>query len=192
MTVTTITMDQEKARQEYLKYRSSIRERMTNEDIATMRGYKALAKGYALLDLVQAFQQVGLDHQARPRFAIARAHWKRVYLVGHQDGSAEFHSKRDTYNSKVDERMYIPQGTFPEAIGKHNASSPDNFALVPLVPVFLHPTFPLKNYHVAWEPEWQERPPSDPMLCKHLSGMLFTVIATWDLTGLEKAILRGR
>ncbi|MEM3580897.1 MAG: hypothetical protein QXQ64_06505 [Candidatus Bathyarchaeia archaeon] len=40
--------------------------------------------------------------------------------------------------------------------------------------------------------KWEPVPPRDPILVKQLTPNLFGVLATWDLTPLEKAIIRGR
>ena len=45
--------------------------------------------------------------------------------------------------------------------------------------------------HLLWEPRWERRPrpPGDPALLKHLAGPLYAVLATWDLTPVEQAVL---
>lgn len=44
-----------------------------------------------------------------------------------------------------------------------------------------------------WEVEkWKPVPPRDPILVKRLTPNLFGVLATWNLTELERAIIRGR
>jgi len=40
--------------------------------------------------------------------------------------------------------------------------------------------------------KWKPLPPKDPILLKRLTPNLFGVLATWDLTNLERAIIRGR
>src|SRR5438046_3023240 len=39
---------------------------------------------------------------------------------------------------------------------------------------------------------WQEMPPEDPALLKHIGGDLYAVVAVWNLTELERAVLSGR
>ena len=66
-------------------------------------------------------------------------------------------------------------------------------ALVPTVPPRLRPAGNLDSYHVLFEPEWQGDPePADPALLKHIGGDLWAVVATWDLTPLEAAVLGQR
>jgi hypothetical protein len=50
----------------------------------------------------------------------------------------------------------------------------------------------LAKHFVLWEVEsWAAAPPVDPMLLKPIGGDLYAVVAQWDLTELERAILRG-
>ncbi|WP_417382176.1 hypothetical protein [Gimesia sp.] len=45
------------------------------------------------------------------------------------------------------------------------------------------------RYALPWETEW-ETISVDPMLLKHLGKSLYVVLAHWDLTPLEQAVLR--
>jgi len=65
-------------------------------------------------------------------------------------------------------------------------------ALVPMIPPKFRPTAKLSNYHIMFEAVWKPVPPVDPFLLKHLGGTLYVVLAQWDLTPLEQAVLAGR
>jgi hypothetical protein len=46
---------------------------------------------------------------------------------------------------------------------------------------------------VLWEvEEWKRIPPVDPALIRHVRGDLWAVLATWDLTDLERYVLSQR
>jgi len=45
------------------------------------------------------------------------------------------------------------------------------------------------DYFVLWEAVWQELPPTDPMLLRHPTGHLYAVLAVWDLTEIERAVM---
>jgi hypothetical protein len=47
---------------------------------------------------------------------------------------------------------------------------------------------------VLWEADWKVHPvpPGDPALLKHIGGDLYAVVAVWDLTPLEQAVLAAR
>jgi hypothetical protein len=66
--------------------------------------------------------------------------------------------------------------------------------VVPLIPPRHRPRkHRLHLFHVLWEVEaWNLAPPFDPALVRHLRGDAWSVIATWDLTSLERAVLSGR
>lgn len=195
MDVQTITMPKDEATELFRRYRGSVKERMTAEDHAIMRGYQALSKGSAIIDLVDVFRRTGLDHLARPRLAIVRADAEHVYFTGGENGSGRFAMK--TYHALNDRAtrqfVRVPSGTFPEEIKKWRGWDAELKASVPQVPPFLKPAHALSNYHILWEEtNWTVEPPSDPILCRRLAGMLFAVVAQWDLTDLERAVMRGR
>lgn len=65
-------------------------------------------------------------------------------------------------------------------------------AMVPLIPPALRPASDFKNFFILWEAEWQpDVAPKDPALLKHVGGDLYAVLAVWDLTELERAVLGG-
>ena len=49
----------------------------------------------------------------------------------------------------------------------------------------------LDRYFILWEADWQRRAPVDPALLRPVGGDLYVVVATWDLTDLERAVLNG-
>lgn len=188
MNVQTITMSKKDALEAFRAYRKAVRERHSAEDVALMRGYKALAKGRQVLDVHDTFQRAGVDARGRPRLAISRADLGRVEMYYYRDGSARF-SRRRGYHWQKGETFYrvlLPAGTLPA-----NRASGDASAVVPIIPPRFRPVHALRGYHVLWEAEWEDVP-RDPMLLKHLSGALYAVLAAWDLTELERAVLRGR
>ena len=70
----------------------------------------------------------------------------------------------------------------------------DMRAMVPPIPPALRPPYKLGNYAILWEATWEKvpRPPGDPALLRHIGGDLYAVLAIWDLTDLERAVLAGR
>ena len=61
-------------------------------------------------------------------------------------------------------------------------------AVVPTIPPDLRPKAKLSNYWILWEADWEEVP-TDPMLLRHLGGSMYAVMAQWDLTEVERAVL---
>lgn len=88
-----------------------------------------------------------------------------------------------------------PPGTFPDLPNPYNRTRDEYRAIVPLIPPGLRPVGDLKNYHVVFEADWAKvAPPAprDPALLKHIGGDLYAVLAVWDLTDLERAVLSRR
>jgi len=65
-------------------------------------------------------------------------------------------------------------------------------AAVPLIPVHLRPKAALSNYHILWEAEWTKRYPVDPYLLRRFGGDAWLVVAAWDLTDVERAVMGSR
>lgn len=208
------------ARKAFLEYRRAVlaesdQERRKEYD-GLMRGYKAIAQGCQVLDLQQAMHVASIqDDTGYPRLAIARADHKWCRVSMSQNGSAAFYAV-DTAGDirqwpRAGSRVTrLPAGTFPSIAWQPHPSQkytrgrvlPNGVmrwswdtgaaALVPLVPPQYHPKAALHNYHIVWDAVWQPAPPVDPLLVKHLAGMLYAIVAQWDLTPLERAVLRGR
>jgi hypothetical protein len=67
--------------------------------------------------------------------------------------------------------------------------------MVPHIPPGLRPAHHLRNYHILWEAEWHPvAPPAprDPALLRRIAGDVFAVVAVWELTELERAVLGAR
>lgn len=142
-----------------------------------------------------------------PKLAVCKADAAFVYTLGVQrDGALELIDslhRRFDYRSG---RITFPGGTFPAPEGYTGGTSLVGTwtsqawsAMVPIVPPKHRPakSSTLASFLVLWEvDDWRwhavPRPPGDPALLKHLAGDLYLVVATWDLTELEKLVLSGR
>ena len=170
---------------------------MSAEDVATQRGYRALAKGAALIDLRAAFRSTGLDEQGRPMLCIAAADakWGRFKFNWPNDGGGIFYSTGDRDRQSRSARLNVtaPPGTFPRRTETGSLGGLRSLAaLAPSIPPEHRPAHALSNYHLLWEAEWRLEPPGDPFLLRHLAGSLYVVLAQWDLTAVEQAVLAGR
>lgn len=199
MDVATIRMDPEVALAKLEAYREALRRRADEEYEAAVRGYEALAEGAALIDIAVAFRDVELDHKARPRLAIGRADREQVEFtwVGdrmHFDTRAGFTGQRnETLETMVDRQGGFPGDEYTGARWELRG-----YALVPMIPADVRPPGNRRKWHVLWEvEEWADRPvvalpDRDPLLLQHLTGTLYVVLAEWDLTDLERAVMTGR
>lgn len=210
------------ARKAFLDYRRAVLRERDDKRIAEyralMRGYKAIMNGQSVLDLQLVIGRAGLQHDTLyPRLAIARADMKYCFVSMTSEGGATFRGRmttsqwdRDAGRRAASLTVTVLDQTFvPIHWRKHPTDQyasgrlmPDGrvdyawkvhgMALVPIVPPQLHPKAALENYHILWDAVWTPAPPTDPLLLRHLSGALYAVVAHWDLSPLEQAVLRGR
>ena len=190
MQVATMTEDRYTARKKYAEYLRAVKQRHSSEYEALKNGYRELSKGRQVIDLVAVMKNAGLDEKFRPRLAIVRAdanmcwfRWGRPR--GRKGPYRPMFSAAMDMKPPVSQSVCLPQGTF-----KWQARETLR-AVVPTIPPSLMPSDRLSKYHILWEAEW-ESIPVDPMLLKSLGHNLYVVLATWDLTPLERAILAGR
>lgn len=196
MNVPTITMPKEEALRAYRVYRQACRGNPTEQDTAVMLGLKAFSKGHAILDLCDVIRAAGLDELRRPRLAIARASWAFCYLyvLGTREG-VRFQREPGWLvgRRRIGRRpslgyVELPPSAFPQLPNDPTASNFTLRAAVPYVPPSIRPAA-LADYFILWEAVWEPRPPADPLLLRHLHGFLYAVLAVWDLTDLERAVM---
>lgn len=209
MNLSTIDMPKDKARQAFLDYRRAVRERHNAEDEQIMRGYRVLANGGQLIRLSEVMRAGGArpftyrrfrSTQTRlvPNLAVCRASATMCWTGGiDEGGKVEMRGKREISHHNRRDRIYVdgleepPEGT---AGSTDVWTIPVIRAIVPTVPPALRPKAKLDGYHILFEAEWaiEPLPPVDPALLKHIAGDLYAVVAMWDLTELERAVLAAR
>jgi hypothetical protein len=214
MELNTIEMARPAARVKFLEYRQAVRRRHIEEDAEIMRGYRALASGRRLIELSRTLRAGGVTTRnggtswtrnvryVLPRLAIARATEPKVYIRGiGRDGGMTFFWNDLLNPMATAKNIRLPEGTWDlreveDVADIHQASSDSLWeAQVPHVPPSLRPERGLAGYHILWEATWHQlhpRPARDPALLKHIGGDLYAVVAIWDLTDLERAVLAGR
>lgn len=194
MDVATISMEEEKAKEALDNYRSLVKEKRTEEDEAIVRAYKEVVKGNQLLNIVDAMKVAGVREDGYPVLAICRADENTCGVEGmSRNGAATFVGYKDEPrwigHRSTHRRVHVPPDTFP----RRDRWLGSVETMVPLVPPHHRPKAHLQNFHVLWEvEEWTVVPPRDPMLLRRLGGDLFAVLAVWDLTDVERAVLSMR
>lgn len=198
MELATIELPRAEARERYIEYRDAVRKRHDSELAQIMRGYRELAKGRQLIDLPATIRAGGTFRATGlPRLAVGRANREWCYVEPTEDGAVTFATKHawDRASHNMFDLVRCPDGTLPQRAGRHPRHFRHHRAMVPLVPPALRPDRGgLHLYHVLWEAKWERtpRPPGDPALLRHIGGDLYAVLATWDLTELEQAVLARR
>lgn len=193
------------ALKEAFKRNAKLRKEEVRKDLLAVYGH--LRHGKKIIDVPESFKKAGLNKDGDPRLAICRADGKQCFCLKMEDCSAIFSMKRlDRWNRtprKTYADLRLPSETFqwlPKdsalPVSMYNIKNQVVQCLVPIIPAKIlvkEVRASLRNYHVLWEvEEWKQVPPKDPILLKRLTPNLFGVLATWDLTPLERAIIRGR
>jgi len=207
------TISRQDARKAYLEYKHAVlnaaRPEERKEYEGLWRGYKAIAAGQQVLDLGRTMQGAGVqDDTLYPRLAICRADARMCRCSLKADGGVTFVDEATRWRAGLRRRVTLPIGTLPAFTltwdqGMYQRYRPNGtlerigwqseaVAVVPIVPPHLHPRAALSNYHILWDAVWAPKPPKDPLLVRHLAGQLYAIVAQWDLTALEQAVLRGR
>lgn len=195
MNVNSISMNQEDAQRKLAAVRVQLRRRADEEYEALESGYAALAEGTPLINLQESIVQAGLHSDHRPKLAVARADRRQV-KVSWRGGSFHFNALKNHYQTNYVGDLVI-RVPFPIPAGV-NAWNVEGYALAPMVPPDVRPAGSLKEFFTLWEVEaWADRsllarPDYDPLLLKHIAGDLYAVIAAWNLTPLEQAVMAGR
>ena len=194
MNVAKIEVPESEAKEKLRAYRKQLHRRADAEFDACAAGYAQLAKGRALVDVGAAIRSAPRDAKNRPRLAIARADRKQVhYLPG--EGRDRFCTAASIYTLNSPSLDMVFSGAV------WSSRPMEGFALVPMVPADAleaagNPA--LKKCFVLWEVEqWADRsigsrPDIDPFLLLPLGGDLYAVLAEWDLTPLERAVMAAR
>lgn len=193
MEVSTINESRYEARAKYAEYLRAVKTRHTREYETLKNAYRELSRGKQVIDIVETMKNAGVDHLHRPRLAIVRADAKLCWFRWTRHAKKQWASPSipifSSVNRSYPEKKYsvdLPVDTF----GNLHRTDKVLRAVVPSIPPSFMPDGDLSKYHILWEAEW-ETIPVDPMLLKHVGMNLYVVLAAWDLTPLEQAVLRG-
>lgn len=202
-----ITMDVEAAKEKLAAYKAAKFKDVEDEYNACLAGFEQLAKGRALIDINQAIAAGGFDEKKRPKLAIARADREVVRLRWESRSTRmEFNAsyrldggytqlRRDDLFVWAD--VGVEHGLTYTSKGQTWGRTVEAWARVPMVPADVRPPRgKLDQWHILWEvDQWFDRAPlampsRDPYLLKHIGGSLYAVLAEWNLTDLEMAVMR--
>lgn len=202
MDAPVITMKPEEAEAHYKEYAELVKTRKEKYLEDLKKTYYHLSKERRVLDIFEVFKQSGVNEQGEPKLAIAPASAKTVILEKALLGSGTF-TAHDRWSRAYKSDVELPSGTFPnwreEKDGRMEWSAPRRNieSLVPVIPAHLVPEGSLDNYYILFEvKDWSEPKKAsyakgDPYLLKRINNNAFAVLAEWDVTDLEVAVLRG-
>jgi hypothetical protein len=181
-TAALVTVDKEVAREALLAYRNA-KAPATDEDRAIMRAYGQISRGRIIVQACESVRQAGRDGKGLPKLALIRADCRRVHCRTNQT-EVEFTEASKWGGSSYTACLKVDR--MPPHI-----NALDGVAIVPLIPLQHRPKAALSNYHILFEADWT-RAPVDPLLLRRLKGDLWLVLAAWELTAVERAVLEQR
>jgi hypothetical protein len=218
MEVEQLAIPKRKAEEEYESLKSMFKlahSYRTQDEVYKdlQRVYGHMKHGKKIIDIFDAFKQSG-TMEGNPKLAIVRADAKLCYFEKEPDGGGTFSIKlfNNSWRNnhiKTDLDIKLPPTTYPwevadptKPLGEYLGWQGINIknrclqTVVPIIPseiLITEVKYNLNNYYLLWEVEkWKPVPPKDPILLKRLTPNLFGVLATWNLTALERAVIRGR
>lgn len=206
MNVNLISIPKEVAKQEYKSYAEALKKGKKEDYLEEMKQLNYyLAKGKKVIDIFAAFENTGLNNLKQPKLAVCSATAKECFFEKTRGGGGAFRAYNQGWGvPKAQTRLSVilPEKTFeeweaeePTAQNRFSRIKDAVIATkVPIVPAKLLPKYGLENYHIVWEvDQWQvRRAPVDPILAKRITRNLFVVLAIWDLSPLEQALIEGR
>ena len=162
-------------------------------DMEVTRIAKLISKGKMIIKAQGSVVSAGLNENRLPKLAIARADAIMCQLYCFRNGSAEMLSRLEEGErlSRLSRSrsFKFPADSFPGIDhGKWNVQ-----AIMPHIPPDIRPKRGIQNYHVLWEAVWEKSPPIDPILLRQVGKSdFYMVLAQWDLTEIEREVMRGR
>lgn len=203
MDVPTISMPRHEAEEKLHHYRERAHRRADAEHETLVSAYEALAEGTPLISLQDAIGGAGKDEMMRPRLAIARADRRQIKFVWPSWSTRALfdahhpNAKRRSESLVIEVEMgYRPDVEAPSGV----LQTVRGYALVPLIPADVRNRMAgqPRDHFILWEVEdWSDvriraEPDRDPLLLRPLGGDLYAVLDSWDLTELERFVMRGR
>lgn len=212
MNIPTIQIDPQAARAAFLEYKRSVEETAAREvsdyetraskrraeleeiDKSLMHGYRLLSTHKRVVILADVLRQGGMDDRGRPKLAVARADERRIEVFINTNGTVNYNPVTQWQKGENRARENNPDSSrrifeFDELLPRH-ASAVSAQSDVPFIPPKIRPAT-LDRYAILWEATWRSVP-VDPALLRPLGQGMYAIVATWDLTPLEAAVLGAR
>jgi hypothetical protein len=174
------------------------------EDETLMEAYRVMAAGQRIINVASVLKAAGRNAQELPKLALAGAHWKYCYLTWcaykqhFQVSEQAYGAATNGKGSYMDGASGFPMHVFgAELFDKkwreaHSLPQLPAKALVPIIPPELRPAGDLSGYNILFEAVWEAAPPVDPLLLRRVHGDIYSVVAQWNLTDIERSVLEGR
>jgi hypothetical protein len=191
----TLDIPEAEAREKLAEYEGVLRTERTAEDEAIAMGYRAAARGLPIIRLSETIAAGGYFEEGTPKIAVVRADATECFA--RWDGSDLVFADHDDW--RANRGALVGARTVRVAVASPPSLRPTAYwkaasTIVPIIPPRHRPRLRrLRHCHVLWEVmSWTRVPPKDPALLRHIRGDLWSVLAVWDLTDLERYVLSQR
>lgn len=205
MNVPRMTMPKAHAKRMLREYRRRLLKKNDEELRSVAEGLKWMARGRAVINLGEAIRGGGFFPEGLPKLAICRSDQRAVEISWHGNNPiAHYRAVRGwprrgrvPMGLEVDVDMGQGHRKTEHRDGQNWWRTLTGKAMVPLVPPDAlrqanTGTTALGRFFTLWEVEkWEVVPPRDPLLLQRLGGDLYVVLAEWELTELERAVIAG-
>ena len=190
----------EKAHEKWIEYKEACKENPKDKYLEDMKKvYNQLKSGRKVIDIYEVFRRSGVDDKFQPKLAICPADAEVGYCMYNANGKVIFSDREmgNWYEATKRDVKILNMPDIPDdklkIIGFNGWNKKLMKTLLPKIPPSLRPKGNLANYYILWEvEEWSLVPPKDPYLLKRITKNMFVVLAGWDLTELERAVMKGR
>lgn len=203
MQTVPVEIARQRARELYRAYKKHAHHSKPVDD-ECRRAYQLLSQGRLIIKALEGIRLAGIKTTGAdagfPKLALCRADALSCKLDMNRNGSATMHASDTEPRSRGWRQgggVFQTRNCFSFAAGTFPPLTKDQRwraeALLPTPPIHLRPKRGLANYHVLWEAEWTKIVPHDPMLLRRIGRAdLWLVVASWELTEIERAVLSTR
>lgn len=192
MDVTEISMSRKEALARWREYNAAAKKTRDRVYRDMKKTYGQLRLGRKVIDILDVFERTGVNARHEPRLGITRAGNRDAVCRITKDGECVFYSGEVRWKKRASD-VSVRFSEIPDSIVPNQWGCIDLRAPVPVIPPQFLPDRLTDDYYVLWEVhEWKPVPPVDPMLLRRISPNIFVVVAQWDLTPIERMVMKGR
>lgn len=194
MDLNTLEVSVEEATARLAEYEAMVASERTAEDEAIAQGYRSAKRGFPIIRMTETIAAGGWFDNGLPRLAVIRADATTCHVtISHRRPTTDvlFADSARAENRGALVGRHTVRVTVPSQPAGHRWRGQ---TIVPIIPPRHRPKpHRLAHCHILWEvEEWSNVVPVDPALVRHIRGDLWSVLATWDLSDLERAVLAQR
>jgi hypothetical protein len=208
MDTPTFELNKDEAEKLYNEYAELVTKREEEHLEILKKCYFHLKEGRKILNVFDVIEKAGVDDlHKEPTLAIANAAWHEVTFSKLRFKSGIFgNSRYGTRNNVPKDFIELPPNLFTDEwkntdiAQKSGWFSPERQYIktaIPLIPAILMPRGALSNYYILFEvTNWEEaidrrKIGNDPFLLRRISENMFVILASWDVSPIEQAVLEG-